>query len=230
MKFKHTAYLAIALLFASAVPSMAQEQVLSGNAIGFIKRDLTANQFYMLSNPFGPRANGTAQLLSDVLEGQIPQATQVFVWDAVNQIYQVYAWLNSMNNWFPNEPEMPQGKAFFIRTSGNATLRLKGIAPGTTTGQPNLEVMPGFNLYGYPYPLATTLELTGLENGTNVGDYLYAWDNNVGGWLFSLRTATAPFWSNNLSIQPGDAFFIMARGIVTPTTYSPAVPYVWPNN
>ena len=224
--------LVAALLFISSLPGVfAQDATLSHNALGMFRMQLPADQFYLLCNPFNPERAGEDRL-GDVVKGDIPQATQVFIWDAIDQQYYAYAWLNSIQSWFPSNPPLERGTAFFIRASGPADITLQGEVPGTTTGQPDIDLELGFNAHGYPFPFPTTLGDSGLDAATSPGDYIYLWDNTIGDWVFSARISApqgSPQWTNpTLQLGVGASWFLMNRS--TATTWQPTVPYAWPNN
>lgn len=220
----------VASLVAFAVH--AQNSVPSVNAAGYIKVTCEPNKFQFVQNPFNS-FDGQPYNLSEILGDSLPILSQVFIWNANLQKFDIYTY--DEGTWDPSDPVVNRGTGFFVKAStfGASTsypLFLFGEVPGATSNaQSTAALPPGFSAVGYPYPVQSTLANSGLTGATQDGDQVFLWNPVSQSYVIATRYEDPGFeWDEpNTPIPPGAAFFIKRASA---GSYTSVVPYSWPNN
>jgi hypothetical protein len=219
---------ALALVAGFAV-ARAQTPISSVNAAGYIKVTVQPGSFYFLQNPFN-KFDGTTPTLDDVVGTVLPDSSEVYVWNGANQTFDISNYIDGLG-WLPNL-NLPRGIGFFLRAQpGQASydLFLAGEVPGATSAQTTtLDLVPGFNAVGFPYPVATTLINSGLTQATQEPDAVFLWTGSTYNIANRLDIPGLE-WSGMEQevIQPGAALFV-SKGVQQ--SFVASVPYSWPNN
>lgn len=225
--------LASLIVAASAwATAQAQAPISSVNAAGYIKVTVQASKFYLLQTPFN-KFDGSQQTLDDVIGTALPDSSVVYVWNSANQTFDISNFIDGFG-WFPNL-NLRRGEGFFVNAapgSPSYDLFLYGEVPGATSAQTtSLNVGVGFTSIGFPYPVSTTLNTSGLNDVTVDGDTVYMWNATSQSYNLYNRLDFPGFeWSGNETtvINPGSAIFLKKNG--TAGTFISQVPYSWPNN
>ena len=221
--------LALAILGLTVVGSsvFAQtNQVLSRNAVGYVRIDAPAGSLRLIRHDFIDLAGGQAYV-TNMIGNQLAQGSSLYIWDLSNQTYQIAN--KGLRLWSPLTNVLRRGSAMFVRSSSNSTVYLMGEVPDATTA-PTSKVygLNGFNLAGVPYPVDTPFTNTPFFLGAAQGDSFYTWDGtNYGIYNRGLRLWSPPTVTN-VVIKAGEGFWYFLRSGAAPTNWTFPKPYTWP--
>ena len=221
------------IALAALATANAQTPISSVNAAGYIKVTVEPSKFYLIQTPFN-KFDGSSITLDDVFGAALPDLSEVYVWFTNNQQFQVSTFIEGAG--FSPNFTLTRGQGLFIKPSdlGSAAsydVFLAGEVPGATSAASTpLTLVNGFNAVGFPYPVSTTLNNSGLNGATEDLDEVYMW--NPGNQSYSVFTRfdiPGSEWNGaeNTVITPGSALFVKKQ---SGGTFTASVPYSWPNN
>ena len=191
MKTK-TLLIAAAALAATVISSQAQ--VYSG-VVGYISVTNAPGQFTLIANALD---NGSNTLTS--LFPSVPTGSQVQIWNGTS--FSVST--KTPTSWSPNSL-LAVGQGFFLKINTAQTNTLVGSIDTAIGGTVTNNLTGGvFALIGSPIPFSDTLAGTNINLKLPTGSQVQVW-NGAG---FSVATKTPTSWSPNLTIQPGQGFFV----------------------
>lgn len=131
----------------------------SKNIVGYVKVDLLANQFSLLSNPFN-QVDGSVPTVSKVLGNQVPNNTTVYTWTGA-------AYGQSIKfpfGWSDANLAMGPGAGWWVKAPAATTVLIMGEVPDANAAK---NITAGNNLLGYPFPVEKTLKASGLAGAPN---------------------------------------------------------------
>lgn len=214
-------------LIASSAALAQTNQVLSRNAVGYVKRTVNASQIDFFTMPFNSLAPG-----GNAISNVVPEAansTQVIVWDPSIQNYVTYA--RAKGAWGAvGSNVLARGQSFFIRSPAgtNQTFFLMGEVPDrfnalTTT----VSIVQGISAVSVAYPVDTLWTSTTAAATLANADQLIVWDTGITNYITYAKSKGAWSAATNLVIRPGQGAFIRKFGVgVTPWVQTK--PYTWP--
>lgn len=221
--------LAIALLGLTVVSSavFAQtNQVLSRNAVGYVRVDTPSNKLNLVRLDFVNLAGGN-YTVTNLIGNQLAQGGALYIWDLSNQTYVGENKLKS--GWSPGTNAIRRGAGFFIYSLSNNNVFLMGEVPDSITAPTTtVNVLGGLNLTGYPYPADATFTSTPMFTSSAQGDAIYLWDvtgQTYGGYN-RLKSGWSPADYTNLTFRPGQGFWYLRNSGGASWQY--AKPYTWP--
>jgi len=220
-----------ALLLAGSAYAQTN-QVLSVNAVGYVKVDLLAtNKLHLLANNFEPLSGPIA--ISNTF-ASLPAGTTVYLWDEVAQSYKPGI-SRSLFGWPPaGSNRLERGSSFFLKTAGLATnvasysVYLMGEVPDSSTAPTSsYNTAVGLKLVGNSYPVSTRWTNTSLAKSVSPGSIIYVWDavSQSYGAGISKSLFGWPPAGNNLVLNPGQGYIVKTTNSVG---YSESKPYTWP--
>ena len=226
-----------AAVVASAFYAFAQtNSVYSGNAVGFIRVEIAKGGWGLITVPLKPMTNTTVTL-PELLSTNLPDGTAVYFWNTGSQQWDKeeygYNIFTGKYEWQPGTTQFPVGAGLFVNVPASApsntyTVYLTGEVPASATTA--VYQVEGFTLFGYPYPVSSTL--TGTVFGANAtdGDIVFYWSNDH--WEkeeygYNIFTGKYEWQPGTLAIEPGAAVFYKA---VQGQTNQVARPYSYPAN
>jgi len=220
MKTK-TLVLAAAALTACALTASAQSNVYSLNIVGYVNTTI-APGYNLLANPLD---NGAGNISSNLVPANIPNGTQILVYDPVTT-YTTYT-KKSTGIW-NGAAAIPPGRGFFVRNT-NAVAGLQtftntfvGNVLASVPGSVTNTIQPGYNLVGSPYPIggaftnvgSNTINLAlALPNGSQLLTY-----DPVTTYTTYTKKSTG-IWNGNPTINVGQGFFIRHTNGASPVTW-----------
>ena len=231
--------LIIAALAAGLIGASAQaqtNQVLSRNAVGYVKVTAPSNSLILVRNDFESLTGGSPAV-SNLIGTQVPVGASLYIWDRSSQQYRSSS-LNTpaRGGWGTfGTNQIKRGESFFLRIPSAAGISnqyevyLMGEVPDSTTA-PTTTVtgVSGLGMWGHPYPVATQLTNIGVVAGAAVGDTIYLWSvSNQNYASFSRNTPARGGWggATNVVLNPGEGFWL--RSSIT-QNWSTIKPYTWP--
>lgn len=227
---KITAILLGTLLASSA--ALAQtNQVLSRNAVGYVKIPLQSNKLYLVSNPFFSLQAGPV-LVSNVFAA-VPPGTVISVWNEGTQTYVDYL-RNTRGAWVGAAATATIARAdgIFIDTPAtNAPVDLffMGEVPDRFTAPSNLvQRVPGLAMIGHPYPVTTRLTNTVMAQQVPAGTVISVWDPSIDNYRNFLKNSRGTWVGDALTadLQPGQGLVISSTNAAN--SWYETKPYTWP--
>ena len=219
--------LASALVLAIAVSAAVAQEVLSQNAVGYIKVATPPGKFVSVAQPLNNMGKADNKFGETSIAQELPVGSIVSFWDTVAQ-----GWsgrLKSGKGWAPGQSNkvIAAGEGFFIKSPQDGEVTITGEVPD----EPSLDrVIPGNNAFGSlanPYPVDFKFGESDVAKNASQGSIVSFWDvaaQNWGGGGKSLKG-----WGggqSNRVVQAGEGFFLKeAEGVTTITTVKP---YTWP--
>jgi hypothetical protein len=187
----------------------ATTPVPSKNIVGYVKVDLVANQFSLLSNPFN-QVDGSAPTVGKVLGTQVPNNTTVYTWTGAaygQSIKFPFGWSDA------NLP-MPPGAGWWVKAPAAATVLIMGEVPDAASAVTNVQA--GNNLLGYPYPVEKTLKTSGLATAPN-NTTAFFWNGTA-----YVQSTRFPFgWTPDETMGLAEGFWLIGQAGFTWTEAKP---------
>ncbi len=225
-------------------------QVLSRNAVGYVKIDARSNGLTLVSIPFNAFSNTISGVLGSQLVGNNNPAgaDQIFKWDNAVQTYvRYYKRATPENEWrkvgetVPTTDTLSPGESFFIKNSRltNQTVYLMGEVPDALTAPTStVSGVPGLQMISYSYPVETaisnlTLFDTAIKNNNPAGaDQILKWDIPAQTYIrYYVRTTgwrkVGETTNTADTLTPNEGFFYLRRG-TTSFDWTEKKPYTWP--
>lgn len=222
---KKFAIIAAALLV-SASAFAQTNQVLSRNAVGYVRVDAPAGKFNLIRLDF-VNLSGTGYTVTNLFGNQLAQGTAVYIWDLSNQVYRIEN--KGARGWLPGTNVIRRGAGMFISSSSNAQVFLMGEVPDQFTAPTSgVYGLTGYNLVGVPYPVDTPITNSPFFLGAAQGDALYLWNTNQ---TYDIYNRGARGWLpptiTNVVLKPGQGMWYQRNGVGT-TNWIFGKPYTWP--
>ena len=205
-------------------------EVLSQNAVGYVKVEIEGGKLYLISNPFVGLENvdGTHSL-TNMLD-VVPNETVVSIWDAAAQTYNNFS-RDFFGGWdsAAQTTTVSRADAMFIRVPAGAPadeLILMGEVPDAEdTPQARL---PGITFVGYPYPATTGFTDTELAINVPNETVVSAWDPDAGTYINFSKDFFGGWDSaaQAAEVEAGQAFVV--RSPEPMTDWDEVKPYTWP--
>ncbi len=220
----------VAMLGVATAATMAfgqTNQVLSRNAVGYIKLNIDKGDFAMIQNPFINLA-GSDYTVTNLFGDQLPSGSSVFIWDEAGQTY--VSENKGFGGWFPGTNVLDPGNGFFLTIgaaapSNNYSIFMMGEVPDRFT-QPTGTVpyVNGFSMVGYPFPVTTEVTNTTLAANLPSGSTVFLWDQ-AGQTYVSENKGFGGWFPGTNVLNPGAAFFLSTT---VSTNWVEPKPYTWP--
>jgi hypothetical protein len=241
---------AAGLVLMGAVAQAQVTQVLSRNAVGYVKVDVLSNNLVLAAIPFNAFSNTIPAIFgSQLTGGSNPGVSdKILKFDPVTKQYITF-WKNLSGQWrqFPQTTEttntLKLGEGFFIQNirATNQSVYLMGEVPDSITAPTyTVSLVTNLSMASYSYPVE--IQITNLavksvaRKGTNPGvsDQLLAYD--------PVTKAYITFWfpssgdqqprqfpqtsATTNKLVPGMGFFY--KRLAATTNWAEVKPYTWP--
>ena len=219
--------LASALVLAIAVSAAVAQEVLSQNAVGYIKVPTIAGKFISVAQPLNNMGKAENKFGETSIAQELPQGSTVFFWDPVQQNWGGGG--KSGKGWAPGQSNkvIAAGEGFFIKSPQDGEVTITGEVPD----EPSLDrVIPGNKAFGSlanPYPVDFKFGESDVAKNASQGSTVFFWDLAAQNWGGGGKSGKgwAPGQSNRV-VAAGEGFFLKeAEGVTTITTVKP---YTWP--
>lgn len=213
------------------------QQVLSKNAVGYVRKSLDKGKAYLLNVNFHMlgSAVSTVSNVFPAASAGLPSGTTLYLWDNVGQTYGATEILQAVpppTRWNPGTNILTLGRSFWMRIpTGAASNTYEVFMMGEVPDETNLvnSVAAGITFLSYPYPVELSINnATGLLNIIKPGNIVYFYDPDTGQWPSEIWQAVPPPARWN----PGTNVFTPGRGVMirttTATNLNQGKPYSWP--
>ncbi|MBR4251647.1 MAG: hypothetical protein IKQ15_05065 [Kiritimatiellae bacterium] len=220
----------VALAVVGSVVAASAQEVLSANAVGYVKRTVPAGKLQIVSIPFdniasedGSYTFGETQIAAD-----LPQGSRVMFWDDAAQVWS--GGNKSAKGWSAGQANhvLLPGEAFFVRnsTDGDLEVTAAGEVPSDATLKRAYNGASALTIVSSPYPVDVTFGETQIATDLPQGSRVMFWDADSQVWSGGNKSAKG--WSAgqaNKVIAAGEGFFIRAG---EEGTWEAVKPYTWP--
>jgi hypothetical protein len=215
------------VLAVSLVGSLAfgQTQVLSRNAVGYIKVNVAKGNLMMIQTPF-ENLNGSGRFnIGELLGSNFPSGTKSYFW---NKDLQEYKSETFTTRWIPGTNTFLRGAGMFVNIPGTAAsnsydIFMMGEVPDKNTAPTSsMNVVQGLQMMGFMYPVATPLTSTVLKTSAKFGDKLYYWKADQ---TWGSETFTTRWVPGSLIFEPGQSYYYKTTNA---QVWTETKPYTWP--
>ena len=223
--------LASALVLAIAVSAAVAQEVLSQNAVGYIKVNLPANKFVSVAQPLNNMGKAENKFGETSVAQEAPQGTLVYFWSPEGQGWS--GGVKGAKGWAGAESNkvIAAGEGFFIKAPANAPADGEVTITGEVPDEPSLDrVIPGNKAFGSlanPYPVDFKFGESDVAKNATQGSIVYFWSVDSQNWGGGTKGGKG--WAgaeSNRIVAAGEGFFLKeAEGVTTITTVKP---YTWP--
>ena len=229
---KKTLWIAMVGALAASVVAASAQEVLSANAVGYIKKTLPASgKLVAMSIPLDSMTETDIVFGRTSVAQEAPVGATVSFWDEGAQVWG--GGLKSAKGWAPGQSNkvVVPGEGFFLKGAPAATEPFDVTITGEVPADPTLSrSIVGVNTLGIlanPYPVDFTFGNSDLAQQATVGSSVSFWDETAQVWGGGLKSAKgwAPGQSNKV-VAAGESFFL--REVGDATTWNAAKPYTWP--
>ena len=235
---KKTLWIAIAGALAASVIAASAQEVLSANAVGYIKKTLPASgKLIALSAPLNSMTESSIVFGRTSIAQEAPVGTWVYFWDEVLQ-----TWAGGAKSaagggrWAPAQSNkvIAAGEAFFMKGNPADAVAREITVTGEVPEDAILaRGLPGNNALGTignPFPVDFKFGTSSLASNATVGSWVYFWDEAMQTWAGGAKSAAgggrwAPAQSNRI-VLAAEGFFLKEAGAGRSWTNSK--PYTWP--
>ena len=220
----------VALAVVGSVVAASAQEVLSANAVGYVKRTVPAGKLQIVSIPFdniasedGSYTFGETQIAAD-----LPQGSRVMFWDDANQGWSGGA--KGAKGWAAGQANhvILPGEAFFVRnsTDGDLEVTAAGEVPSDATIKRAFNGSSALSIVAAPYPVDVTFGETEIAAQLPQGSRVMFWDADNQDWSGGAKGAKG--WAAgqaNKVVSAGEGFFIRAG---EEGEWEAVKPYTWP--
>jgi hypothetical protein len=241
MKKTLAAILAVGMI-AGVASAQTSSNVLSQNAVGYVKAAIQPGVFSLLAQPFNSIDGDPTP--SNVFGDSLPEDTTLFIWDPVSSTYTFEDYKATTagfppvttTNWSPDTSLLEPGKAFWVRIPVTAAaavdVTLMGEVPAAASSEVGLS--SGFTMAAVPYPVDVTVEETEIGLNAAEDDTIFLWDADAQSYSFiEFKATTAGFppvtttnWTPaGVTIPAGAGFWYRTSSARNPIV---SKPYDWP--
>jgi hypothetical protein len=223
--------LASALVLAIAVSAAVAQEVLSQNAVGYIKVATPPGKFVSVAQPLNNMGKAENKFGETSIAQELPQGSIVSFWDPVNQNWG--GGTKGGKGWAGAESNkvIAAGEGFFIKAPANAPADGEVTITGEVPDEPKLDrVIPGNNAFGSlanPYPVDFKFGESDAAKNATQGSIVSFWDVVAQNWGGGTKGGKG--WAagqSNRVVQAGEGFFLREKETVT--TITTEKPYTWP--
>ena len=220
----------VALAVVGSVVAASAQEVLSANAVGYVKRTIPAGGLQIVSIPFDNIASdtGTYKFGETQIANDLPQGSTVMFWSEESQVWSggtkgSKGWANAQAN-----KELSVGEAFFVKNSTGADIEVTaaGEVPADAKLSRAYAGASALSIAAAPYPVDVKFGDTELANQLPQGATVMFWSD--GSQVWSGGTKGSKGWANaqaNKVIAAGEGFFIKSS---SDGTWEAVKPYTWP--
>ena len=232
---KKTLWIAIAgALAASVIVASAQSEVLSGNAVGYIKRTVpAAGKLAAVAHPLNSMSASSLMFTNTSISTEMPNGSWAYFWNPTTQ-----KWVGSQKSgkgaWdaVAGTKEIVPGEMFFLKTPAAQATDVAVTITGEVPDEPTLtRAVVGGNAIaalGNPYPVDVAFTNTDVAKNAANGSWGYFWNPDTQRWVGSQKSGKGA-WdgvAQAKTIQAGEGFFLKDAG--AGSVWTNTKPYTWP--
>ena len=233
---KMMSLLALAVVGSVAAASAAETEVLSANAVGYVKKSVQGGQLMPFVMPFdllNSDVTDGIQFIKMQLADELDVGSEVYFWSGANWVRTYKDEDEGEVEWIgpANTKKLNYGEMFFVKPSTDGEYTLAGEVPDGATTQVQMLGKGTLNAVGYPYPTPIKFAKTELFEKAPIGTQVYFWSGS--NWVRSYKDEDEGEveWigpANTKELEPGEGFFVQFPGDEGLTAWEQSKPYEWP--
>lgn len=191
----------------------------SVNVVGFIAQSNTANRLYMLNVPLHAiGGDDSPRVIADLIGTNVPNGTIIYLWTGTSYASESFI----AGAWSPGTNLVRRCDGFWMRSELGTDVIRAGEVPSASNTV--VQLVPGLQMIGYPYPVSCALTNMGLGNVAANGDIIFKWT----GLSWNSASYFAGSWDTNYDFNPGDAFWYKRDSGASVTNWVINKPYTSP--
>lgn len=223
----------VALAVVGSVVAASAQEVLSANAVGYVKRTVPAGgKFQIVSVPFANIASedGSYKFSDTQIASDLPLLSEVMFWDDAQQ-----SWVTGRKTgkgWtgLPTTP-LKAGEAFFLKSPDSSTDDVEVTAAGEVPADATLSRAyvgggSALSTAASAYPVDVKFADTELADALPLLSEVMFWDAEGQSWSTARKTGKGWTGVPAEPIQAGEGFFVKSAGAAG--TWDAVKPYTWP--
>ena len=202
----------------------------SVNAVGF--QNVTVPTGYsLMSVPFNA-VGGATPTIDNIFSTNVPDSTVLYFYEPISGYYSItyisgLGWVDDSFN-PAGTNVLGLGKAFWIQSTSNIVVTTSGEVPGGSVPTNSINIVPGYQLFGYSYPASTSVtNAVGLVPMDS--DVIYSYTPGVGyvslTYINGLGWVDDAFSPSDMQISMGQGYWYQSSGS---HTWNQVKPYQWP--
>ena len=232
---KKTLWIAIVGALAASVVAASAQEVLSANAVGYIKKTLPAGaKFVMVTVPLNDMSSTSNLFGRSSIAQEAPQGSMVYFWNTALQ--QWNPGTKGIKGWQAAESNhvVLAGEGFFLKGSNAAPadvdVTISGEVPDNPIGEPVVRAIPGSGAFGTlanAYPVDFKFGESDVAKNATTNSLVYFWNIALQQWDIGNKTSKG--WAaaqSNRVVEAGEGFFFKESASIT--TWTNIKPYTWP--
>lgn len=220
----------MAALIAACGFASAADEVLSKNAVGYIKVSVEADTYALIGGSFIPMTTNSVFTVKDVLgDTGFPPNTKVQAWNPVELKYDTSIFYNDEYGWYP-EVSIDPAQGFWVKPLGQAhDFYFMGEVPAEDVSFSALE---GYQIVTFPFPVAISVTNTAFDTMTNIQDKILVQKEDGSGYFTYIKYQAPYGWVSTDDGAPADLTFVPGKAVWYKSTsdvnWVETKPYAWP--
>ena len=231
---KKTLWIAIVGALVASVVAASAAEVLSANAVGYIKRTVPANGgLEVISYALNPMPySGITWFTNTSVAAEMPNGSWTYFWNPTTQ-----RWIGSQKSgkgvWgsVAAAQQILPGEMFFLKTPAGAPAQevtITGEVPDDATLERAVIGGNAIAALGNPYPVDVAFTNTDVAKKAANGSAAFFWNPTTGRWNGSLKSGKG-IWDGPAPtkiVLAGEGFFLKDFG--AGSVWTNVKPYTWP--
>lgn len=208
--------------------AQGQTNVLSQNAVGYVKINMDAGKFYLVSTQW-LQIDGSPNTVNNVLGTQFADFSQAFTWNGSSFNASHTLLPGGTGNWTGGATAIEPGDGFWLTTGTSVEAFFLGEVPGANNGFDMNVVsgVTGFQILSNPYPVNIAWQSTDLADQLTDFSQLFQFDPDTG-FLPSVTKLPGGNWTSNPTISVGEGFWVRVGLGTGSIDWTETKPYTYP--
>ena len=229
---KKTLWIAMVGALAASVIAASAQEVLSANAVGYIKKTLPANaKLIALSAPLDSMTESTIVFGRTSIAQEAPVGSTVFFWDPVLQVWSGGG--KSTKGWQAAQSNrvIASGEAFFMKGAVgdiDREITITGEVPADAALTRAIPAAGLLGTVGNPFPVDFKFGTSSIASNAAVGSTVFFWDSALQVWSGGGKSTKG--WQaaqSNRVVLAAEGFFLKDLA-ASGYSWTNSKPYTWP--
>ena len=231
--------IAAAVTLTACVVALAQSEVLSQNAVGYVKKTVpSAGKFAIVVHSLDNMDGGGLKFTNTSIAAELPIGSKVYFWEGNVWSPGTKSADKSGNPvWGGSAPTktLVDGEAFFLQTAStqlmDVVVTIAGEVPADGTLARAISGTNNLTAAGNPYPVSVVFTNTSLASNLPLTSTVYFWRTNQtwGSGSKNVDKSGNTVWSGVVpgkELEPGEGFFV--KNPSNNLTWTVEKAYTWP--
>ena len=227
---KKTMLIAATVALTTCVVALAQSEVLSQNAVGYVKKSVpAAGGLAIVVHSLDSMDTVNVVFTNTSIADELPRGSRAFFWTGLTWSFAEKSTKTGLWTGLADKTLEP-GEAFFLKTPATqlveVVVTVAGEVPDSATLARTMSGSNNLTSAGNPYPVSTVFTNTALSTNLARGARVYFWTGAA--WSFAEKSTKTGNWTGlaDKNLEPGEGFFVKNPSNDLPWTVDK--PYTWP--